>query len=291
MAASMTDHAHAQPIFSLVMSTKDRTTEVVRFLESLDRQTERSFELIVSDQNDDDRLTPLLAPFGGRFSIRTVRSSGGISRGRNAGLPLVRGRIVAFPDDDCWYPPDLLASVQNLFGEQPGWDVISGRSVDEAMRDSQGRWLDRLTVADRSNVLRMGISYTIFARTEAVIAAGPFDETLGVGAGTPWGSGEETDFLLRAITAGRTVIYTPQFHVHHAEKVVDYSRRARDRQFAYSRGLGRVLGKHHFSPVEAFRHFFRPLAGAALFLVRGQADRSLFHLRVFAGRGLGFLDG
>jgi glycosyltransferase involved in cell wall biosynthesis len=277
------------PLFSLVMSTKDRTAELSRFLHSLDAQSERGFELIVSDQNADDRLAAILRPFQDRFPLRRIRSGGGISRGRNAGLPLATGRFVAFPDDDCWYPADLLATARRLLDANPHWDVISGRSVDDAMRDTQGRWLDRVVVADRRNVLRMGISYTIFARSEAVAAAGPFDELLGVGAGTPWGSGEETDFLLRAIACGKTVVYTPELHVHHAEKVVEYSRRARDRQYAYARGLGRVLAKHRYSPAEAFSHFARPLGGAVLFLARGQAARSLYYLRILAGRGLGWI--
>ncbi len=277
------------PAFSLVLSTKDRTEELARFLRSLDAQSERSFELIVSDQNSDDRLTPILRPYEARFPLRRVRSSGGISRGRNAGIPLARGRIVAFPDDDCWYPDDVLATVLRLFEANPDWDVVSGRSVDERMRDTQGRWLDHVVRADRRNVLRMGISYTIFARASAIAAAGPFDNSLGVGAGTPWGSGEETDFLLRALAREQDVVYTPEIFVHHAEKIVEYSRRARDRQYAYARGLGRVLAKHHYSLLEAFGHFGRPLAGALVFLGRGQIDRSLYHLRVLTGRGLGWI--
>ncbi|MBK8210274.1 MAG: glycosyltransferase family 2 protein [Rhodospirillales bacterium] len=156
------------PAFSLVLSTKDRTEELARFLRSLDAQSERSFELIVSDQNSDDRLTPILRPYEARFPLRRVRSSGGISRGRNAGIPLARGRIVAFPDDDCWYPDDVLATVLRLFEANPDWDVVSGRSVDDRMRDTQGRWLDHVVRADRRNVLRMGISYTIFARASAL---------------------------------------------------------------------------------------------------------------------------
>jgi glycosyltransferase involved in cell wall biosynthesis len=279
----------ATPAFSLVLSTKDRTQELARFLRSLDAQRERSFELIVSDQNADDRLTPILRSYSDRFPLRRVRSRGGISRGRNAGLPIAQGRIIGFPDDDCWYPPDLLTTALRLFEANPDWDIVAGRSVDEQLRDTQGRWLEHVVPGNRRNVLRMGISYTIFARAGAVAAAGPFDESLGVGAGTPWGSGEETDFLLRALARGKKVVYTPEVYVHHAEKIVEYSRRARDRQYSYARGLGRVLAKHRYSAIEAFAHFARPLAGAVLYLGRGQMNRSLYHLRVLAGRGLGWI--
>ena len=42
--------------FSLILATVDRVTELERFLERLDRQTFRDFELFVVDQNTDDRL-------------------------------------------------------------------------------------------------------------------------------------------------------------------------------------------------------------------------------------------
>ena len=285
-----TESSERTPEFSLIVTTKDRTRELADLLQSLDRQRFRSFELIVSDQNADDRLLPVLAPFRQQFPLRHIRSAGGASRGRNAGLPLATGRYVGFPDDDCWYPPDLLAIVSRVFRDHPGWDIVCGRSVDGAMRNTQGRWFADVTQANRRNVLRIGIEYTIFARSAALAAAGPFDEALGVGAGTPWGSGEATDFLLSAVEARQTVIYTPEIYVHHPEKVADYSRRARDRQFAYARGFGRVLGKHGYSLLEALHHLARPLAGSVLFLARAQPERSLCHLRVFTGRSLGWLD-
>ena len=55
--------------FSLILATVDRTGEVERLLDSLDSQTHREFELIVVDQNKDERLVPLLRAYRERFSI------------------------------------------------------------------------------------------------------------------------------------------------------------------------------------------------------------------------------
>jgi glycosyltransferase involved in cell wall biosynthesis len=90
--------------FSLVLATVGRTQEVARFLDSLARQTYRDFELIVVDQNPDDRLVELLRPFELRFPIIHLRCERGVSRARNLGPKYVSGDIVGFPDDDCWYP-------------------------------------------------------------------------------------------------------------------------------------------------------------------------------------------
>src|SRR2546427_827401 len=99
--------------FSLVQATLGRTGELARFLRELDQQTYRSFELIVVDQNPDQRLAPILAPYESRFPVFHVRSEKGLSRARNVGMRQIGGDVVAFPDDDCWYPPHLLEWVRN----------------------------------------------------------------------------------------------------------------------------------------------------------------------------------
>ena len=89
--------------FSLILATLNRTGEVDYLLKTLDRQTYRNFELIVVDQNADDRLVPLLAPYQANFPILHLQSAKGLSRARNVALEHVSGDIVAFPDDDCAY--------------------------------------------------------------------------------------------------------------------------------------------------------------------------------------------
>ncbi|MGA8056526.1 MAG: glycosyltransferase family A protein, partial [Burkholderiales bacterium] len=71
---------------SLVLATVGRTDEAARFLASLDRQGVGDIELVVVDQNEDDRLVPLLAPYRDRFTVRHLRSAPGLSRARNVGL-------------------------------------------------------------------------------------------------------------------------------------------------------------------------------------------------------------
>ena len=59
---------------SLIVATRWRTEELKRLLDSLLVQTYQVFEVIIVDQNEDDRLVSLVLQFAGRLTIRHVRS-------------------------------------------------------------------------------------------------------------------------------------------------------------------------------------------------------------------------
>ena len=61
-------------------------------------------------------------------------------------------------------------------------------------------------------------SHTLFLRRDAVAQAGRFDESLGLGSGQPWHSGEETDFVVGALQAGARIEYDPSFVVVHPQR-------------------------------------------------------------------------
>ena len=114
----------------LIMGTLGRTDEPHRFLESLARQTRGDARLIVVDQNPDDRLVRVIGEFESDMPILHLRSEAGISRARNVGLRHVQADVVAFPDDDCWYPPDLLERVTKVLAARPLLGGVHGRAID-----------------------------------------------------------------------------------------------------------------------------------------------------------------
>ncbi|MEO6928668.1 MAG: glycosyltransferase, partial [Casimicrobiaceae bacterium] len=64
-------------------------------------QTLNDFVVVVIDQNADDRLVNLVARYAGRLEITHIRRAPrGLSRSRNAGLAVARGKTVALADDD-----------------------------------------------------------------------------------------------------------------------------------------------------------------------------------------------
>lgn len=275
-------------LISLVLATVNRTEEVKRFLEHLDRSQYSNYELIVVDQNPDSRLIPILDTWKGKFPIVHLKSEKGLSRARNVGLRCVKGDIVSFPDDDCWYPPDTLKQVIEFFKQYPNIDGLSGRVVDEKGKGHGGRWKSRSGFIDRFNIWQSQRESAVFLKRRVIDVIGDFDETLGVGAGTPWGSGEGTDYLLRVLEAGFKLFYEPRIVIYHPqEKPVNELSKV----LSYSRGMGYVLRKHDYPFWYLVYWELRALAGLLLSLAKGDTISALIYLRAFKGRIQGWRSG
>lgn len=95
---------------SLVLATVGRTDELSVALDSIALQSEHPAEVIVVDQNGDDRLVPIVqrAREQGLVIHHLHSQPPALSRARNVGLNAAVGDVVAFPDDDCWYEPTTL---------------------------------------------------------------------------------------------------------------------------------------------------------------------------------------
>jgi glycosyltransferase involved in cell wall biosynthesis len=242
------------PRFSLVLATIGRVDEVGRFLASLLAQA-ADVELIVVDQNEDDRLIPILSRWvaqvnatkvcgDGGVKLLHLRSKRGLSLARNVGLRHCRGEIVAFPDDDCLYPPDTLSNVDRWFLGHPDYDILSLRSRDDSGVLSGNKWYADSCDLAPINIFRTSQSYTYFVKRTPQACSLMFDEGLGIGATTPFGSGEDTDFLLAAMGLGMKGRFVAGWHVVHPCKDVLHGGISEERSYSYGLGMGRVQGKY-----------------------------------------------
>lgn len=275
--------------FSLILATVDRTEELARFLFFLDKQTYRNFELIIVDQNEDTRLLPIVAPYADKFTVLHLRSERGLSRARNVGLNHVTGDIIAFPDDDCYYPVELLSRVALFFTTHSKYDGVTGMGVGERNADLQPRFDKKDGLINRYNVWSRAVSYTIFLRAGVINAVGDFNESLGVGAGTPWGCAEETDYLIRAVSLGKHLYYCHLIEVVHEriEHVEDSKIIVRNAR--YAPGIGYVLKRHNYPFWFVLWVVLRSFVGAVLALVAGNRYKYLLRLTGAKGVAAGWL--
>jgi glycosyltransferase involved in cell wall biosynthesis len=274
--------------FSLVMATRGRTAEIAAFLDSVLAQGTPDAEAIIVDQNADARLDAVLAPYAGRLPLLHLRSDvANANHARNLGLAAARGALVGFPDDDCLYPAGVLARVAAAFAADPALALLTGPAESPAGGLGSGRWREAGGVIDAANVWTSVIEFNLWLRRPVALALGGFDEAMG--PGTPLGSAEGNDLVLRAIGAGHQARYDPALRVIHPDKRLTDVATARAR--LYGRGLGFALRRHGVPPATWLPFAVRPIGGVALSLLKGRPRDAGYYAMTLLGRAEGFLRG
>lgn len=270
--------------FSLILATVNRDKELENFIIHLQQGTYQNYELIIVDQSDNDCIKNVYYRHRNNMDIVYVHlTKKGLSHARNVGLSYAKGDIIAFPDDDCWYGAGVLELVKNLFSTY-SVGGICGCPVDKYCQPLIHNFLGEKSFLDKKNVWHGSVSITIFLKQEVIKCIGNFDETLGVGANSPYGSGEETDYLLRALENGFNIMYMPVLKIFHPRKdsicTVHECIRAR----SYGRGMGAVLRKHHYDYFYLLKTLIRPAGGALLALLSFNMLLALYRTNTFIGR-------
>ena len=247
---------------SLVLATVGRTDELCRLIDSLVRQTFRNFEVILVDQNLDDRLqshVQRLDDVG--MALKHVKHfPPNLSTARNAGIALAQGKWVGFPDDDCWYDAQFLEHLCPYFDDTTALSGVSARWVE--LIDSNVRQTD--LTCKRSRAFRdvPTTSFTLFFNRKLFDEIGAFDARLGVGQ---WfGAAEETDLVLRALGAGAKIAYEPSAKVYHPLKRPQPTPQARLSARSRARGTGALYKKHNLSFLVVVRGLLAPLGRSLL---------------------------
>jgi glycosyltransferase involved in cell wall biosynthesis len=273
---------------SLIVATLGRISEPEALLASILAQDFPNIEMIIVDQNLDDRLDSTIRRYSNDLRIVHVRSATGLSRSRNVGLSHCEGEVIAFPDDDCTYPPALLRHVHELLEANPRFDGVSGRVADPE-GSPYARFDPGAGMITLSNAWQRASAISVFIRREVVRAIDGFDESLGLGAGTQWGGAEDIDLVIRAVGRGFKIQYVPTICVWHPNPLRTGYGMASERAYRYGTGIGRVWRKHSFPPWLVAYYLLRPLGGMLIALARADRDMARYHYRAFRGRLQGWL--
>jgi len=227
---------------SLIVATLgERPEDLTALLRSLTPQVEFISEVIVVHQHPDlDRVPALLAEFREALPILHTRSERGLSRARNHGLSFAKGGLVAFPDDDCLYPAGLLEWVVDWFESNFEHDILAVGAQDSEGVPSGNRWPQDSCDIKPMNAFRTTFSPSLFLLTD-LAKSSEFDVQLGVGSGTPYGSGEETDYVLRLLRMNARGRFDRTRHVIHPRRDMLSGSAGLPRAQAYGFGMGHVL--------------------------------------------------
>jgi teichuronic acid biosynthesis glycosyltransferase TuaG len=120
-------------VISVVIPVKNRKAELTTAVESVQRQTDSDWELVIVDDGStdatfeevcrlashDDRIVPLFHPH---------RVNLGAGASRNLGVTVARGQYIAFLDSDDLLEVDALETFRDAFAQNPDIGVVYGRA-------------------------------------------------------------------------------------------------------------------------------------------------------------------
>lgn len=227
---------------SLVVATYGRSEEVRAFLDSLPPVAAPGIEVILADQNKDDRVTDIIRDHP--IPVRHLRlPHPNASAARNAGAALARHEWLGFPDDDCRFLPETLAQLNHAIATA-GTPVISGATIDGQGRPNILRWRRRAGFFGRGDMWRCATESTLFIRRDLFLAVGGFDSHFGPGA--PYPAAEGAELLLRVFDQmpDPRAWFTPTLRLYHPTKIPPWTADAIARVHDYAVGEGAMLAKH-----------------------------------------------
>jgi glycosyltransferase involved in cell wall biosynthesis len=221
----------SQPKLSVVLCTRNRAEALIRCLAYfVEVKASYDWDLIVVDNGSFDGTSAVLESElkSARLPLIVVKEeSVGLSRARNAGIKHARGEIVCFTDDDC-YPDDYFVDAWITVFTDPQIGYGGGRIELFDPEDAKVtiKTEECPKIFNPNSFISPGTLHgaSMAFRRSVIDLVGLFDENLG--AGTAFGSGEDSDYLQRASEMGFIGRYSPEPLVwhHHGRRASDIAK-------------------------------------------------------------------
>jgi glycosyltransferase involved in cell wall biosynthesis/GT2 family glycosyltransferase len=201
------------PLVSIVIPFYNLAPFLPRTLESVQAQTEGSFETIVIDDGstDPEAASLLHEVESGRFgSVRVIRQpNAGLSAARNAGLAAARGRWVVPLDADDVLDPTFLAACVRAADRNPDATFITTlvEYFFQTPSSPHGGWIPIGIDRDLLAYTNCASTCTALIDRRALLEAGGYD---------PWlTSYEDWDLWCRLAARGARGLVIPEFLIHY----------------------------------------------------------------------------
>ena len=112
------------PLVSVLLLTFNRPAALARCLDSLSRQTQQNFEVVLVDVSTPPNHASnhaLVKTHGDGLVLRhLLRPNQGVAANRNFAAAQATAPLLAFLDDDCIAHPNWLANLLEVAGRHPG---------------------------------------------------------------------------------------------------------------------------------------------------------------------------
>lgn len=252
--------ALGSPAASVVISTFRRPgylRELVAALDALRAPPGGGVEAVIVDNGSGDATWPTLlelvetSPLA--LAVVRVEANRGPGGGRNVGLAMARGELVAFTDDDCLPTPGWLEGVAACFLD-PAVDVVQGRvAPDPAQEAVMGAWDHTVAVGGPTPFFETS---NVAYRRSAVLSVGGFDEDDPLTSRQAGGRafGEDAVLGWRVVRAGGARAWAGDSVVHH--RCVPSTYLGLLRSYRWLEGMPGLAGRSEVVRASLYRRVF-----------------------------------
>lgn len=215
-------------LISVVICSYNRADLLEDALQSVCDQTlnDSEFEVIVSDSDSCDRTPSLVSEFIERYPhVRyCTQTELGLSRARNLGFQIARGKYIAYMDDDCRLPSLWLSTAKRIIEEEsPG---AFGGPIQPLFEPNRPRWFkesygihkpfESAKVLENEQEITRIFGGNAFFKRDLLKDLGGFDPNLSM-VGDKISFGEDTAFLklIHSKRPDEVIYYDPDLYLYH----------------------------------------------------------------------------
>ena len=204
---------------SLIIPVYNRPNEVEELLDSLTRQSETNFEVVIVEDGSKETCQHVVEAFKDKLDVSySYIPNGGPGNARNYGTKQSKGDYLIVLDSDCILPPDYIKSVNKELKET-GADAFGGPDkASDSFTDVQKAINYSMTSFFTTGGIRGGKkkidkfyprSFNMGVRQEVYQALGGFSRMR---------FGEDIDFSIRIFKGGYTCRLFPGAWVYHKRR-------------------------------------------------------------------------
>ena len=192
-------------LISIAIITWNRSTDVLRAIESVYKQTYRPIEIVVVDSASSDNTVEKIKKQYPEVKIIQLHRNMGCPEGRNIAFANCSGEIIFSLDDDAWITPVTLNYCLEKFKQDSSLGVVACNVVEpnnDLIKNEKDFYCDRFR----------GGAFAIKRKVLNEVGYFPSDY---------FRQGEEIDLSLRIIDKGYSILFCKKAIMYHERSTVN----------------------------------------------------------------------
>tara|TARA_Y100000768_G_C23987597_1_gene689917 strand:+ start:697 stop:1554 length:858 start_codon:yes stop_codon:yes gene_type:complete len=270
--------------FSIVCATKGNDNQLNELCNSLNNQIYKNFELIICDQNINDKNKAFLKIFK-NLQIKYIKSKVGLSFARNKGIRSSKGDFLIFLDDDIILKKNFLKKINDLLNKN-NHNIIAYSVEDENKKKFLKYPKKSCYLINLNQIFNSisSVSFVINSKNKLF-----FDKEIGLGSKSIYQSGEETDYILRVIKKFKYKIYFEKsIFVIHKNKKINFIKEI-SKTFYYGCGWGYVVKKNRLSKKFIIKSLLKLIININYHVITFNLRRFIISISAICGRIFGLI--